>query len=335
MGQILVLASGVKPSHSEREVSREALERQLARLVAEVESPEHGVFGPSSASWRIDRESALFLGGGRAALLQLAHPYVAHAVDQHSKTKTDPLGRFQRTFNNVYAMVFGDLNHALASARRVHTMHTRIVGTIDEDVGDLRAGTPYAANDPEGLFWVHATLIDSGLLFHQAVLGPLPRRQLEAYYGESKRFARLFGIPDEVMPGDFVAFEAYMARMLESPRISVGRPAREIASFLFRPPTRSVAPALALLKLMTAGSLPPRLREAFGLRFSARHARAYRAVLALLRRTYPRLPLRTRTVPAYQHALRRVAGKPGPDPVAHAVETLLQRGLSHALPRRA
>ena len=40
------------------------------------------------------------------------------AVEQHSATRTDPAGRFLRTFENVYPMIFGDLESALRSARR-------------------------------------------------------------------------------------------------------------------------------------------------------------------------------------------------------------------------
>ena len=39
---------------------------------------------PDSLAWEIGRESALFLGGGKAALLQLAHPFVAHAIDREA-----------------------------------------------------------------------------------------------------------------------------------------------------------------------------------------------------------------------------------------------------------
>ena len=44
-----------------------------------------GVFGPASVMWRIDREAAVFLGAGRALLLQLAHPWVAAAIAEHSR----------------------------------------------------------------------------------------------------------------------------------------------------------------------------------------------------------------------------------------------------------
>ena len=39
-----------------------------------------GLFGPHSALWRVNREAALFLGSGRALLLQLAHPWVGTAI---------------------------------------------------------------------------------------------------------------------------------------------------------------------------------------------------------------------------------------------------------------
>src|SRR5438270_31528 len=64
--------------------------------------PQAGIFGPFSISWRIHRESALFLGAGRAALLQLAHPWVAAAIDRHSKVRNQPIARFHNTFRVVF-----------------------------------------------------------------------------------------------------------------------------------------------------------------------------------------------------------------------------------------
>ena len=75
-------------------VSRSDLERLLERLRRGTRDPRAGVFGPDSMLWHVNRESIAFMGGGRAALLQLAHPYVAHAIEQHSNTRTDLLGRF-------------------------------------------------------------------------------------------------------------------------------------------------------------------------------------------------------------------------------------------------
>src|SRR5512145_2531502 len=144
-------------------VTRADLEAKIDQVRAAVRDPRAGLYGPGSVSWKVNREGAVMLGGGRAALLQLAHPYVAHAVDQHSATRTDPLGRFQRTFDNVFAMVFGDWDTAVKCSRRVHAIHSRISGEISEDVGAFRKGAHYDANDESALMWVHATLLAGAL----------------------------------------------------------------------------------------------------------------------------------------------------------------------------
>jgi hypothetical protein len=50
-----------------------------------------GVFGPDSVAWRVNRDAAIFLGAGRALLLQLAHPWVATAVSEHSQVFANPI----------------------------------------------------------------------------------------------------------------------------------------------------------------------------------------------------------------------------------------------------
>src|SRR5690242_10025253 len=83
-------------------VSEPLLEEQLEGIRARTASPLAGVFGPASMTWRMNREAILFLAAGRALLLQLAHPWVAAAVADHSKALTDPVARFHRTFKVVF-----------------------------------------------------------------------------------------------------------------------------------------------------------------------------------------------------------------------------------------
>ena len=132
-------------------VTRADLEASLAELARGVQDPHAGILGPHSIAWQVGGDLGVFLGGGRAALLQLAHPFVAYAVEQHSQTRADVVGRFQRTFRNVFAMIFGGLDDALAAARRVHNVHTRIRGEIPVQIGRWRAGSPYHANDAHAL----------------------------------------------------------------------------------------------------------------------------------------------------------------------------------------
>jgi uncharacterized protein (DUF2236 family) len=303
-------------------VTRGDLEQLIEEVRADVAVPAHGIYGPQSMAWKISKEGVLFLGGGRAALLQLAHPFVAHAVDQHSETRNDPLGRFKRTFDNVFAIVFGDLDAALRSARRVHAVHNKITGDIREHVGQFREGARYAANDAEALMWVHATLLDTAVQVYEAVIRPLGPEEKESYYRESKRFARLFGIPDSVLPADWNAFSAYFDRMIGSSTIAVGQPALEMSRFLFASPHPAYRPLFRWLKMMTAGLLPARLRDELELPFSAFERALYEASIFALGRTVKRLPPRLRYIPAYVRAQRRIAGLTGPDRVGEWLERL-------------
>lgn len=291
-------------------VDRAALEARLAQVRAVAGDPVAGVFGPATMLWEVNREAAVFLGAGRAALLQLAHPWVAVAVDQHSTTRTDPLGRFRRTFYHVFSMVYGDLATAERAARAVWGIHERITGSLPEDVGAWRAGTPYRANDPRALFWVHATLFDSAVVCFEQLVRPLADAEKDRYYEESKRFAWLFGVPDAVIPPDWKTFRGYVEDMLASDRLAVAPCAREMCAFLFRPPVPGTAALLARYARLTASLLPPRLAAGFGLP-EARSPAARRGVerdLARLRRWYPHLPRRLRYLPAYLEAERRIAG---------------------------
>jgi len=300
------------------------LARSLARLEADVGDRRAGLFGPGSTVWRINREAVTFLGGGRAALLQLAHPAVAHAVDQHSTARADPLGRFVRTFDHVFAMVYGDLDGALASARRLHARHARITGTVREDVGAWRDGTPYAANDVDALLWVHATLWDTSIQVTELVFGPLPDAVKDAYWLETRRFAALFGIPAARLPRDWAAFQAYVAEMLAGPTIAAGRVARELAHHLLRPPGTWIGPVWDWYAAVTASLLPPRLRAELALPWGPGEERLAARTIALLGRTWRCLPERVRFLPAYVDGERRCAGR-GPDPVARAVELVAAR----------
>jgi uncharacterized protein (DUF2236 family) len=50
-----------------------------------------GVFEENSITRRVNRENILLLGGGRALLMQLAHPKVAAGVDDHSDFRLHPI----------------------------------------------------------------------------------------------------------------------------------------------------------------------------------------------------------------------------------------------------
>jgi uncharacterized protein (DUF2236 family) len=132
--------------HSFEIVGAETLECELNQVRAAAAGSLAGIFGPRSMTWRVDREAAIFLGAGRALLLQLAHPWIAAAIGQHSDTFADPISRFHRTFSVVFTMVFGRLEQSLHAARRLHRRHAAISGTMQLAAGPFPAGSFYCAN---------------------------------------------------------------------------------------------------------------------------------------------------------------------------------------------
>jgi uncharacterized protein (DUF2236 family) len=308
-------------------VSREDLEASLATLVGEVALPRAGIYGPESAAWRLAGDLAVFLGGGRAALLQLAHPMVAYAVDHHSRARRDVLGRFQRTFRNVFAMSYGELDDAVAAARRVHTFHARIYGEITETIGIWRAGTRYHANDADALRWVHATLADTVIAVRARLGTRFEPGELDRYVVEMNRFAALFGIPRALLPSTWAEHEDYMASMLASDRLAVAPVALEMSRFLLGRGGPGAQPPLGrFAEVLAAAMLPPRLRDGYELAYSRTDRLAVELGFATLGRIYNRLPKRLVVIPAQSEAVRRLAGKPPSQVAAWAERTLF--GLS-------
>jgi uncharacterized protein (DUF2236 family) len=293
-------------------VGVDSLERELNWVRAAAAGGSQGVFGPRSLTWQVDRESAIFLGAGRALLLQLAHPWVAAAIDQHSGAFADPIGRFHRTFSTVFAMVFGTLDQSLNAARNLHRRHTTITGQLPWTAGPFAVGSTYSANAIPALRWVYATLIDTALVAYELVLPPLTAEQREHYYRESQLFAGLFGIPKECLPPGWGAFSDYFATMVQSETLAVSARTRNLARRLLMGSDLWL-PVPASYQDLTLALLPAPLHERFGFSFGNAQKRAVRAAVALTRRFYALLPARLRYVGPYWEAERRLAGRATPD----------------------
>lgn len=290
-------------------VSQQQLEASLDKIRARTRDVRHGMYGPSSMVWRVNREQLLLLSGARAVLLQEAHPFVAHGVDQHSLTKQDPIGRYVRTFKHVHAMVFGDLESAMTAARRVHKYHTTIHGKLSEAAGAYAKGARYEANDERALLWVHATIWDSSVMAYELMFEPLSNEDKERYYQETKLFAYMFGIPDEIIPPNWPEFVEYNQRMWASNELGVEGTARSMAEFILSPENHFHARFAAPLRAITAGLLTPRFREAYGLSYGARERAMYRGSLLAIKASRHLIAPNRRFVPAYIAARTRI-GQP-------------------------
>jgi uncharacterized protein (DUF2236 family) len=293
---------------SRKYVSAADSQSRLASLAELPGDPRHGFFGPGSISWKVNRESAVFLGAGRAALLQLAHPWVAAALGQHSNLLHQPVGRFHSTFRVIYTMLFGTRAQATEAAKQLYRRHSGIRGELPQAIGRHAKGEHYEANEVTALVWVYSTLVDSAILAYEFVLPPLSPPAREQYYAESKRMASLFGIPEEALPRDWAAFVRYNEEMFASPQLgcdsnalALGKSVLSGVGTWLRPPYWYQA--------LTAFWMPPRLRAAFELPFGGREQDAARQTRQWLPRLYPYIPGRLRFVGPFHEAEARLRGR--------------------------
>ncbi len=292
-------------------VSRDDSAALIAAVERGVVDPRAGIFGPDSISWRINRESALFLGAGRAALLQLAHPWVATALEQHSSLMNKPIERFHNTFRVVFTMIFGSLGQATRAARHLYSLHTRIQGNLTQDVAAYHRGSPYEANEINALRWVYATLVESAVLAYESVLPPLLPDELAAYYAESRTLAGLFGLPPSALPPDWKSFLIYCREMEQSDALGVTDAARIMGQRLMAGAGSWIRPP-NWYRSVTAAWLPERLRHPFGLAVGTSETHQLTPVDKFAR-FYRHLPSAVRFIGPWHEAQARLAGRrPGP-----------------------
>ncbi len=296
-----------KPDPTHGMVAPEAMEALIAATTRAAADPRAGIFGPGSASWIVNRESAVFLAAGRAALLQLAHPWVARALEEHSSVMERPIARFHNTFRIVYTMIFGTAAQAEAAARHLYRLHARIQGELKEDVAGWRRGAHYQANQVAALRWVFATLVESAELAWSCALGSMPHPLREQYYADSKILAGLFGLRAEDLPADWGAFAAYNREMHASDQLGVSQLARRMAHGLLSG-AGSWIPIPRWYRALTTDWLPPRFQREFELALSQADQLALASARRRIPRLYARLPSAVRLVGPWHEAQARLVG---------------------------
>jgi uncharacterized protein (DUF2236 family) len=206
------------------------VERSAAAYVAGVpEDPaDDGFFGPASVTWRVAADLGRPVAGLRALMLQALHPLAMAGVDQHSNWRSDPVGRLAATSGYLATISFGDRAAAERAAARVRRVHEHITGI------DTVTGRPYAASDPALLLWVHATLVESGIVAAAAFGTPLSPQDGDRYVAEMAAAAELVGIPAGQAPASHADLESYLSAT--RPELRCTPAAAESMGYLLDPP---------------------------------------------------------------------------------------------------
>ena len=245
-------------------------------------------------SRRVNAERLALLGWGRAILMQIAHPLIAAGVYDHSHFRATPwaaASRLHATVRAMLALTFGtdaEREHALFGIR---TIHRRVNGRLPTGVGPFPAGTPYSAEDPALVLWVHLTLLESVPLVYERFVAPLSLAERDRYCAEAAWVAEALGAVAADVPRTWADAVAGLARTYASGVIVVGPHARELAGPIVSPRIGWIVPPAAWLnRLVTVGLMPPALRDGYGFRWVDRDDRRLARVTSVLRRSRQRLP---------------------------------------------
>jgi uncharacterized protein (DUF2236 family) len=227
------------------------------------------------------------IGWLRAILLQLAHPLIAAGVHDHSTFRgstSAALSRLHQTVGAMLAITFGDQQARDAALEAIRTIHRRVHGTLRETCGPFAAGTPYSAEDPALLLWVHATLIDSVLRVYDRVVAKLSDATRDQYCADAADVAIALGARAHDVPHSWGALQAYLDEQYRSGAIEPCGHARKLAPALLAPSSSALfVPGAAIIRLAAAGLLPDQVRRAYGFKWSPRRERTFHALMTTLR----------------------------------------------------
>lgn len=244
---------------------RSVITNQVLRLVGRrsgdtpfLESTKDaGFFGPDSASWRVHGDfTSMLIGGEAALLLQMLHPRALAGVWDHSNFRQDMQGRLRGTARFIAGTTYGSTDEALALIAHVQRIHDHVHGTLPE-------GTPYSANDPELLTWVHVAEVKSFLDAYLRYRDPDFRAaDQDRYFAETAIIARKLGATE--VPTSRAAVETYLSEL--RPELLYDHRTRDVAAALLgqKAPNPAVEGFMKLTFEAAKDLLPPWAAEMHG-----------------------------------------------------------------------
>ena len=247
---------------------RAALRAQVTRLFNDASRGERPVtrrgdalFAPDSVAWRVHGDVVSMLIGGIASLmLQMLHPSVLAGVWDHSDFRNDMMARLRATAKFIARTTYDHASEAQILIDKVRRIHDHVHGTLPD-------GTPYEANDPRLLAWVHVTEAISFLDAWIAYGAPrLSLADQDRYFVEVARIGRALGA--DPVPTSRAEAEALIAAMRGELRVDART--RKVAGLVL---TQTVGPPSAavpsrILMQAAVDLLPDWARAMHGLKAS-------------------------------------------------------------------
>lgn len=236
------------------------------------------------------------LYGQRALLIGALEPLTYTGTMLSTWSGSRPFERLARTAKIQETVFLGTREEADAALAKVRRLHEKVNGELPVAAGPHPAGTPYSAFDPELMLWTLAVIADSGREMYETLVRPLDADERERLWQDYVLFGELFGLPRSEVPASHLEFKAWFDGKLAAPDLQATEHGLEMAPLVaFRQPVPAAARGnIALQNHLIKGTLPPRVREIFGIRWSRAHESSFRAMAAAHRRSRGVFPYRIR-----------------------------------------
>jgi uncharacterized protein (DUF2236 family) len=254
----------------------------------QVSDHDDGYFPRGHSTLRmVHEEKAVgLMYGQRALCIGATKPLNYVGTSEHTRDKNRPFRRITHTAGMLETVFLGTKAQADRVLGAVERMHERVVGELPHDAGaHYPAGTPYSAFDPDLMLWTVAVIADSAEWFYDRLVRPLSAEEREGLWQDYIRFAELFGMPRSVAPPTHSAFRDWYEQQLAGEDLHLTEEARYMGyASAFEIPVPAIRqPAKYLHDLVMLASLPPRIREIYGLRYSSARVGACAFVLGAAR----------------------------------------------------
>ena len=251
-----------------------------------------------SVARRVHGERAVgLLYGQRALLIGALEPLTYTGTMLSTRSGDRPFERLARTAKIQETVFLGTREEADEALAEVHRLHETIKGELPEAAGAHPAGTAYSAFDPELMLWTLAVIADSG---------PGDVRD-DGPAADARTSAKTSGRTTSASASCSACRAARCRRptassrpgwtaKLSSPDLQATEHGLEMAPLVaFRQPVPAAARGnLVVQNHIIKGTLPPRVREIFGIRWSRAHESTFRAMAAAHRRARRLFPRRMR-----------------------------------------
>lgn len=200
---------------------------------------------------------SMMVGGIRSLLLQMLHPHALQGVLDHSNFRDDMHGRLRRTARFIAITTFGHRDEAAKIIERVNRIHAHVGGTLPD-------GTPYSAQNPRTLAWVHVAEAVSFLEAYLHYVKPsMSRADQDEYYRQFAVIARMLGA--DPVPETKHQAEALFSEM--SADLKASAEAREIADLVLNQRPKGTPPGVqTMLGTAAVDLLPAFARPMLGLK---------------------------------------------------------------------